>query len=1247
MTQGKGVVLCCPVLATAVVSCLCYPAAGQSPQPFAPALVETDWDYEATSEFPPHPFRANPTVQGFDIPTRDILAGTLHLRLPIPPHSSWCTAASTQTVRHFRIVFRRPVHIGTIIGDLDGCVVSYLRPDAPAPGNVDDERQWITVDEPAARGTFRAVVFPPRVETRAIRLTARLDKPPAQAEPTRIAGLALLAGRLYNHARDARIEVDSYPAADAAQMEAWGPHRLTDGTLAEWKNARPESRHIAEADPEWAILAWPEPRKISGVWLVNVFGKRVAVDAYQGLAAISPSLAPETAWTELARAEAPVWWRPPYTDFAIPFVAPVSTKALRIRIIEPLTTENPDIAWVTADGQRRHIAWIGEILALEDLGEGPPPGPRAMASEHPPIAVRYRLPRAGEVTIAINDARGRRVRNLLAGVSRKAGDNVEWWDGCDDAGRLVPPGIYQASGVSHAPLHLRYQFTVYWSGRTPWLTPDGTGGWLSDHAPPCSVAVLDDRVFVGAVVAESGHTIMALDLDGRKLWGTQWLDLAGAAFLTSANGRLYVGSSGGWLGPQVVVSEVDPANYSFRRILQYPYGDADPGLSGIAVLGRTLFASYRARNQVVAYDMDRLLEVYQPKPSVHEQGRTADADKAIIGQFEIDAPGQLVADAKKNILLAISGTRVVQLDPASGGVKVLVATELEQPCGLALGPEGTVYVSDRGTAQQVKVFSTEGKLLRTTGEPGGRSVGAYNPQRMGNPAGVAVDNRGRLWVAEEDYQPKRVSVCEPASGKLVAEFLGGPEYGGGGWLDPRDKTKFYYKGMEFSLDWKTGDWRLARIFYRMGDAAHAHIFGGYTPDRPVYFRGRKFMVYDYHLHTGYTLITEDRGGDGVIPLACVGTCEWATGGAGRNPYATGARLSRDEFFKALGDRDPFRYNFSWADLSGDGLMQADEVQFYENPGFGQEVNRLFTYWGNLMGDDLTIYMAGGPGIWRLPVTSWTPKGAPVYDLHKAEPLGPLPCDAYQSLAALPNAMVAVVANPILGVAKDGAVGWTYPNPWPGVHGSHHAPSAAPGRVIGASRCIGRAEVPNLGPVFTTNGNKGELYIFTADGLLVATLFKDCRAAPNWGIFPQATRGTLLDNLTLQEECFGPTFTGTSDGRFYLCCGHHHCSIVEIEGLGTCRRFSARVEVSNRELAACQEYLTRRAEAAVREAPKIAHVPPVVETPATDGYLNEWTSMPAVAEIKTDDRLRARFWLRWNDEGLYLAAHVADPSPLIN
>jgi len=1246
MSRGILAVLCGPTLVAGVLLWLSYPAASQPTEAFAPAVSEADWDYEATAEFPPHPFRADPSLQGFDIPTRDILLGTLHLRPPIPPHSSWPTAATLDTVRHFRIAFRRPLRIGAIIGDLNGCVVSYLRRAATPPGDVTDETQWATVEEPHGQRAFRAVVFPPGTETQAIRLTVRLPTPPAKPEASRIAGLVLLAGRLYDHGPDARVEVESYPAGDAAQVEAWGPQRLTDGTLGEWRNARPEDRPISPADPEWVVLSWPAPRKLSGVWLVNVFGKRVAVDAYVGGPVASPALAPASAWKEVGQADVPVWWRPPYTDFAVPFDSPVSTTAIRVRIIEPLTTENPDIAWITGDGQRRNIAWIGEVLALEDLGDRPAPRPQVAPAEHPPIAIRYRLPKAGEVTLAINDAAGRRVRNLVAGALRKAGPNVEWWDGCDDAGKLVPPGTYQVSGVVHDPLHLRYQFTVYWSGRTPWLTPDGTGGWLSDHAPPRSVAVVGDRVFLGAAVAESGHTIMALDLDGRKLWGTQWLDLAGAGLLTAGGGKLYVGSSGGWIGPQVVVSEVDPANFSFRRILQYSYGDNDPGLSGIAVLGRTLFVSYRVRNEVVAYDMDRLLETYQPKPSVHEQGKTTDPDQAITARFSVQAPGQLVPDESSSSLLVVAGKQVVRLHPASGQVETVIGSGLEEPAGIALGPDGTLFVSDRGAAQQVKVFSPDGQFVRAIGEPGGRTVGSYNPRRMANPAGLAVDARGRLWVAEEDYQPKRISVWDAASGKLLQEFLGGPEYGGGGWLDPRDKTKFYYKGMEFALDWRAGTWRLARIFYRMGDAAHGHVFAGYTPDRPIYFRGRKFMVYDFHLHTGYTLVTEDRG-DGVVPLACVGTCEWATGGAGRNPWATGARLSCEEFFSALGDRDPFRYNFSWTDLSGDGLMQAEEIHFYENPGFGQEVNRLFTYWGNLIADDLTIYMAGGPGLWRLPVSAWTPKGAPIYDLRKAQPLGPLPCETFQSLTALPDGGVAFVADPILGLAGGGSVRWTYPNPWPGVHGSHHAPSAAPGRVIGASRCIGRAHVPGLGHVFVTNGNKGELYLFTADGLLVATLFRDCRAAPNWGIFPEATRGMRVDDITLQEECFGPTFTGTADGHFYLCCGHHHCSIVEIEGLDTARRFSVKLDVAPRGLAACRDFLVRRAQASLpAEGLKIVTVSRAAQPPTLDGDLSDWAGA-SFAEVKTDGRLRARFSLRWDDTALYVAAQTWDTTPLSN
>ena len=41
-------------------------------------------------------------------------------------------------------------------------------------------------------------------------------------------------------------------------------------------------------------------------------------------------------------------------------------------------------------------------------------------------------------------------------------------------------------------------------------------------------------------------------------------------------------------------------------------------------------------------------------------------------------------------------------------------------------------------------------------------------------------------------------------GKLVRDFYGPGRYGGGGTLDPRDRTRFYYDGMEFALDWRRG-----------------------------------------------------------------------------------------------------------------------------------------------------------------------------------------------------------------------------------------------------------------------------------------------------------------------------------------------------------------------------------------------------------------------------------------------------------
>lgn len=56
--------------------------------------------------------------------------------------------------------------------------------------------------------------------------------------------------------------------------------------------------------------------------------------------------------------------------------------------------------------------------------------------------LHYELEMAGRVTITVHDVAGRSVKTLARNVWREAGIHVATWDGRDDAGRLVAPGVY-------------------------------------------------------------------------------------------------------------------------------------------------------------------------------------------------------------------------------------------------------------------------------------------------------------------------------------------------------------------------------------------------------------------------------------------------------------------------------------------------------------------------------------------------------------------------------------------------------------------------------------------------------------------------------------------------------------------------------------------------------------------------------------------------------------------------------------
>jgi hypothetical protein len=839
------------------------------------------------------------------------------------------------------------------------------------------------------------------------------------------------------------------------------------------------------------------------------------------------------------------------------------------------------------------------------------------------------------LTLVVDNGAGRRVRNLVTGVPRPGGEVLEGWDGLDDLGNPVPPGTYRWQAIVRDPIHLRYQFSVNHAGSPPWLSGT-TGGWLSDHAPPQSACAVGDRVYIGAAVAENGHTLLAVGPDGRKLWGSKWLNLAGAQVLASDGEAVYVGSEGGWIQARLQINRVDPANQAFRNVIEesYPKVEDTPGLEGLAVRGGRAYLALRKPGVVAVYTLPE-------KP---------DAKGSRVAELPLPEPGGLAFDGKGD-LWAVSGTRVVRFSGAAGEPQAIVSSGLARPRQLAFAGDGRLYVSDGPPAHDVKGFTAEGKPVGKVGLAGGRPLGPYDPRRMDQPAGLAIDAQGRLWVSEQSTQPKRVSLWS-REGEFLRSFHGPTRYGGSGYLDATDVTRLHDDGMTFALDWERGTWALRGVHYQFHGAPGMNFLR--TPGRSWSYRGRTFLSnYDYW--TSRYLVLYERRDDGrIVPLASAGAAEFAVGHT-----TTGVALWGEERFAVgLAGRDPKDLNYVWSDLNRDGDQQPDEVRFFQTPEGGTPHWRWGALWSMWITEDcgfVVSALGNGPRqyAWKLPASDWRDNGAPVYDPEHPRRIADVPRrqvpvygDAVQSILADAHDRAILIANPITGCDESGAPLWTYEDPWPGVHGSHSAPSHEPGMVIGGMLALGMASLDrDLGQVFAISGNKGQVYLFTTDGLLVATLFQDCRVGRPWSM-PEAKRGMLLDDVTLGEEHFGGQFTRSSDGRYYLVVGSNHSSLVEVEGLDSLRRLSGTVEVTPAQAARCDGLARERAYAqARREAPKVCTALRVAAAPAIDGSLADWTGAEFAEWQAAGGSGRAA--LRWDATHLYLAVAVKDASPLVN
>ena len=860
------------------------------------------------------------------------------------------------------------------------------------------------------------------------------------------------------------------------------------------------------------------------------------------------------------------------------------------RLVDLINKNEPqrEFFWANADawgdlvfmakGNLKPAPSIGQLSEIEKWQD-------TLYSTQGPVRMEYELPEAGYVTLVVETPEGKRIKNLIGDYPRKKGKNTDFWDGTDDNGRVVPPGKYRMRGLYHKELDLLYQFSYGSPGNPAWNTSDEKGGWLSNEWPPFAVTSDAEGIYVAAPFAEGETAVMKIDYNGRKQWGVRninggmlarygdWLYMlvgcptiawggppqneAAIVRIDAKTGKYAPFPDGKYMH---TIAQVRPAKewLKLREPLAWMLENKafDAGwcmrqTMGLASDGKRIYASLYHENKIIVVDP--------------VEGKTT-------GEFKIDKPVGLACD-DKGTLYAISGKNVVKVSQ-DGQTSPLITENLEAPIGLAVDSTGNIHVSDWGKSMCVKVFASDGRFLKDIGTKGGRKLnGPYEPEGFFLPWSLSIDRQDRLWVTEYSNIPKRISVWR--NDHLVKEYCGTAGYGTMcAQIDRHDPTRAFLYGNICEVDWEKGLWRVIGSYWPSGEieltGANILEFVSMPSIQTLEYNGRKFLVAVGS--TGTICLYEDLGNT-AKPLAAAGWVanlldstatekipDFILRNIADEKTVTELRKSNPTAFEINGptyegvpsqsphyarnnilSRPDLRSQFIWSDGNGDGKVQEEEIVFFA-PDKAGGLNLGFR-WRAGIGSDLALYPAaqakGMSCIWKLPVKEWNKFGAPVYDYKDAkllvsEKVNQGSGDSQMAWVDRKGDVLLMGESPMSMFDTQGKLLWTYPNKWPGVHGSHKANQAKRGSVIGPLFVMGSTDLEgDQGEVFCLRGNLGESYLLTTDGLYVGSLLRDCRSGPD-ALPDNLARGMSVKDCSAGGEPFGGSFfKNPADGKIYM------------------------------------------------------------------------------------------------------------------
>jgi YVTN family beta-propeller protein len=427
------------------------------------------------------------------------------------------------------------------------------------------------------------------------------------------------------------------------------------------------------------------------------------------------------------------------------------------------------------------------------------------------LIIPVEFPFAGCATINIKDESGAVVREIVIDEVQPKGSFTFVWDGKDNRGQDVSLGEYNYEVLFYEPIKVEYMGSTASSGNLPYATLDGTGEWGGDHTNPQAVAIDDKGTTLLWPIAELGRAIVRMDNNDKVIWRyTPYVDASGNFQTMASDGEyIYLTFETAKSAPEMMRLRATDAGAAFfnsnTKSVELPIGEFTrvnvPGemratkfdlvASGLAVDNKYIYVSIYPNNEVIVMD----------KKSLDVKTR-----------ITVPAPRGIAVSAEGNIVVVsapASGDGAIYSAKVSGSVKKIIEGNLVAPWNVAVLANGNMVVTDLGKSQQIKEFSSVGKLVKTYGKLGGRAIaGKYKAGDFLVPSGIASDSKGDFVVVENSI-PSVISRID-SDGEIKKQWFGPGCYAHAVWpsaLDPYWVYSMVPGGiLRSTLNPQTKDW---------------------------------------------------------------------------------------------------------------------------------------------------------------------------------------------------------------------------------------------------------------------------------------------------------------------------------------------------------------------------------------------------------------------------------------------------------